>query len=903
MATYNLGTARGQVSINTSGVQAASKDLKNADIVLRQSGAALVNFGQTALKAFGYVVGVGAKFEKEMSFIQAVTNGTNEDMDKLRQTAIKLAKDGPFGPIALAQSFVELAKAGITAQEIVDGVGQAVTSLASAADITADQAGNIVVQTLAQFDLGAKDAVHAVDLIAGAANASIIEVSDFAATLKYAGPVAHALGISLDDLTTTISLLGQSGIKGSQAGTTLRQTMLNLSGATPKAIDRMKELGIVTAKGNNIFYDTKGNLKGLPEIFDLLGKSVAKLTEKQKTDALRDIFGVRQLPTVLFLLKQGKDKFAEFAETIGSTTALDVQNKRLDNLDGAIKRFKATLEAVLLGPAGPFQNMLKNVVNFGRRLLLAFDRLPKPLKTFIVGAVGVIGVLSILAGVFLLTIGNIVRAVRVVGELATAFSRLPGLIRGIVGANKALAASNTATSATFLTNPVFLVIAALVALGVILYVLYKKWAAFRKAVDDAWQSIQRIWDSILGGVRKANRAISDFLRNLGAKLTPALNKLKSAVTTAFNKVKEFFGSIKGDSIVNGLKRAGYAIQQFSNAVGRFFGRLPGLAKRALGATLKALGNLIAHLPSLLTKGLSALAYGVGYAIGFTIKQLIKLPGRFFEVAKKAVEYFRKGLSYLLPFLRDVFKNIWHIIVETVKVIKNAVVTLFREMFSFLKELLPNLIGWARSLGGGLFSNIMGWLRQLPGNVRGVFGAVFGYLKGLPGTFWSLGGRLARALIDGIMKVLRSLPSLIKDVFLSIVRGIGGFFRGLWDAGWKVGNNLYNGVKDGLDKHSPSNVERAFMDIENQGENTLRALRQQVTGLNRLVPAVVHANRPGGNAGSVTWNQHAPLIGSATIRNDQDIVKLAQEIRAQQAKAARGRGLTLANTPETLILGG
>src|SRR5690606_33352313 len=136
-AGYNLGTARGSVEIDTSGVGAASRDLRHAELTISQTGRSLWSFGKQALGAFAYVINIGAQFEKEMDFVQAATRATDKEIVQLKETAIALGKYGPYGPVELSESFRELAKAGIEVNEIVEGVGKAVVDLAGAADISA----------------------------------------------------------------------------------------------------------------------------------------------------------------------------------------------------------------------------------------------------------------------------------------------------------------------------------------------------------------------------------------------------------------------------------------------------------------------------------------------------------------------------------------------------------------------------------------------------------------------------------------------------------------------------------------------------------------------------------------------------------------------------------------------
>ena len=417
MAEYNLGTARGSIQIDTN-------DLKSADIALRGAGRSLVAFGALAIGAFGYVVGVGAQFEKEMSFVQAVTNASEADMKKLTDAAIELGKKGPFGPREVAAGFVDLAKAGLSAQEIIDGVGAAAVNLAAAGDIPFTQSAEVLVNILRAFNLPASEATKVIDSLAGAANASTVDIADMATSLTYAAAPAAALGVSVQDVNAALAILGNRGIKGSTAGTALRRVFINLAAPTAGVTKELKSLGIIAEDGTNKLFDSAGHLKTLPEVFQLLSNSMAGFNDQQKFAALNVIFGARAVNSALILMGQGAAGFNAIQEQIGQTTAADVAAKRMDNLAGAIKRFKAAMEAVFIKAGSPFQKFLQNVVELARKLVLGFGSLPKGLQTFLLGALGAVGILSLLAGGFLLTIGNIVRMIRVFGELGKAFGAI-----------------------------------------------------------------------------------------------------------------------------------------------------------------------------------------------------------------------------------------------------------------------------------------------------------------------------------------------------------------------------------------------------------------------------------------------------------------------------------------------
>src|ERR1044071_5958178 len=213
---------------------------------------ALTSVGQgMAVAGAGLAVGIGvavnaaADFERKLDYFGAVSNSTQEEYDAIRQKALELGKDTIYSAGQIADSFVELGKAGVSATDIIGGVGEGVAALGAAADIPLDTAATIITSAVQSFGLGADQAVEVADKLAGAANASIVDVQDLGVSLKYAGGVASALGIQFDDVNTALALLGKYGIRGSTAGTSLRQTLISLGGATAKAEGELKALGII----------------------------------------------------------------------------------------------------------------------------------------------------------------------------------------------------------------------------------------------------------------------------------------------------------------------------------------------------------------------------------------------------------------------------------------------------------------------------------------------------------------------------------------------------------------------------------------------------------------------------------------------------------------------------------
>src|SRR6478735_8947028 len=260
MAGDDLGTARGRVEIDTTGALASLALLRSESASsvgalntvgrsAQNMGAGIAGFGAAIVSGFAVAIEKTAELDQKLSYIRGITGLTDDQMQKLRQTTIKLGQDSAYTAAQVADGFTELAKGGASVDEIIGGVGEAMITLGQSSDISLDKAATALIAISETFNLLPKDAAHIADILQGGANASIISVEALGVTMKYVGAVSNSLGISMEDTATAIALLGNAGIRGSTAGTSLRRILLQLTPRTEKAADAMKELGIITADG------------------------------------------------------------------------------------------------------------------------------------------------------------------------------------------------------------------------------------------------------------------------------------------------------------------------------------------------------------------------------------------------------------------------------------------------------------------------------------------------------------------------------------------------------------------------------------------------------------------------------------------------------------------------------
>ena len=900
MPLNNLGTAQGSIKINTS-------DLKNADLALRSAGRGMIGFGALAIGAFGAIVREAANFEKEMDFVQAVTNATGDQMDALTQKAIELGKKSVYGPVQLSQAFVELAKAGASVEDIIGGVGEASVQLATAADVEIPFAGENLINILNTFQLGAGDAVRVADLLAGAANASSVELSDIVTTMRYAGPVAEALGISIEDVNTALSVLGRVGIKGSTAGTSLRFAMSHLIPDTKKATEAIQGLGLHIDESTGAvveFTDQDGSLKDLATIFQILQDKTKGLTDQQRVAAVNDIFGVRAMPSVLALMQAGEQGFSDLNDEINRTTAADVAAKRMDNLDGSIKRLKATLSAIMVEAGGPFQQTVKGWVDGLRNLLEAFSNLPGPVQTFLISALLVVGVLSLLAGGFLLTIGNMVRAVRVIGEIANAFTLFT---RGAQGAS----AANATLSAGILASPWFWLVVLIIAVAAAIYLLWTRSEKFRNFVKGFWEDLKN-WGKAIGSFFvDAWHSIVDFF----SQWDEWWGKIKQGASKAWDAVKGFVSDI------------GKAIKEFASGVWKDIADAVGVAWDAVAGFFSDIGKWFAGLPAIMgnaVKKAVATVIGwfkklswenVGHAIGFAIGRYIRLV--FYDMPKKTAE----GLIQVFNFFKSIFGQVLSFLGTWAANIASWVATTFVNfigtIWSFLSQIpgffinaftqalnwvigfAPQMLSWIYNLGLGILTNIVNFIQQIPGKFVEFFTSALNFLINKVPEFAGRAWDIGTGIFNGIINTITGIPQKIWDTLTNGVNMIKNMVTTAYNAAKDFGKGIWDGFKDGIGIHSPSYVEKALMAIDDQADSTMRGLNNTMRSLNRNASGLPVNNSALGLqspgqlvAASQAYNQNAPLVGTAVIRKDQDITTLARQLDKARAQRARGRGVKL-----------
>lgn len=254
--------------------------------------------GAVSAAIFAKSVQSFAKFQTELNVFQATAGATADQMRRVAEEASKLGRDITLPGVTAADAAAamsELARAGLSVRDSIAGA-RGVLELAAAAQISNADAATLAASALNAFGLEGEQAGHVADLLANAANAAQGSISEMGAALQQASAIARQVGFSLDDTVATLTLLARNGLRGSDAGTSLRTALSRLIAPTKQASD------LIAALGLNL-RDAQGNLR--PDIFAQFGEATENLTPAMRDMIAQTIAGQDAIRTFSIGAREG----------------------------------------------------------------------------------------------------------------------------------------------------------------------------------------------------------------------------------------------------------------------------------------------------------------------------------------------------------------------------------------------------------------------------------------------------------------------------------------------------------------------------------------------------------------------------------------------------------------------
>ncbi len=690
----------------------------------------LTNVGQkltlgitTPLAALGVVAyNTSANFEKTMNQVGVATNSAGGEMDQLKKLAVDMGNATVFSANDAADAMLELAKGGLTAAQIQAGALQATLTLATAGGLQLGDAAGYMSNALNMFGLDASKSTEVAAALAGGANASTASVESMGLALSQVGPSAKLAGLSLQDTTAVLAAFDNAGVKGQDAGTSLKMMLLNLIPTTDKQKEAMQKLGLS-------FVDAQGKILPIRDIAQQLQDKLSGLSQSQKQVALETIFGTDAFRAAAILMDQGSagvDKYV--AATSDQTQADKMAAATMEGKSGSIERLKGSMETFSKTLGDVIGPVVTSIIEKVTGLINKFSEMSPTAQKVVV----IVGLLAAAIGPLLLFLGLMANA--------------------IIGISTAMAIMNISL------GPLLIVVGIIAALAALAILVIKNW-------DSVKSFFLGVWDAIKKAFATAIDWIKEHWELLLVIMLGPFGLFIAEVIKHWDDIKNFVMGVFS-AIADAAQAAWNFISDVTYAVWNFI----------YNGIISPIVNLIVGLFNV---WLAVVTYifdvirGLALVVWWEIHDKIIAP-----VVGKLVDlfnFFQGVVTAVWDAIRDAALVAWNWIYD--KII-SPVINQLVGAFNFYKDIALGVWDVIKSVGSSVWGAIAGGFSWAWGQVTAIWNAAAGFF----GSVWnnvvssasSIAGGLANAFtsaFEGAKNIAKGAVNWMIDKINSVIKGV------------------------------------------------------------------------------------------------------------------------------------
>lgn len=327
-------------------------------------GAAAASAGITG--ALATSTAAGASFESQMSTVQAISQASESEMARLKALAKQMGIETKFSATEAGQGLEYMAMAGWDVDSMLAGL-PGIMNLAAASEEDLGQVSDIVTDAMTAFNLEASRSAEFADVLAQASARSNTDVAMMGQTFKYVAPVAGALGFSIQDTATAIGLMANAGIKGEQAGTSLRAIFSRIVKPTAEVEAAMRRIGLTVSNSD-------GSMRSLNEILRDLRAGFSGLSESERASTAASLAGQEAMSGMLALVSASDEDYKKLSDSIyhAKGAAEEMAGVRMDNLKGDVTLLKSSAEGAGIAIYEGLSEPLREGVQTGTEWLNSF---------------------------------------------------------------------------------------------------------------------------------------------------------------------------------------------------------------------------------------------------------------------------------------------------------------------------------------------------------------------------------------------------------------------------------------------------------------------------------------------------------------------------------------------------
>lgn len=747
--------------------KAAGKSIQRAGNTIQSAGKSLVKTVTAPIAGVGIAaVKTAADYESAMSNVKAVTGATGDEFEELEKMGLDLGASTAWSAKECADAMKYTGMAGWKAEETVSGL-KGILDLASASGTDLARTSDIMTDAISAFGDKAIDSAKYADTMTKAITSGNVSVDTLGESYKYCGAICGTMKYSVEEITASLTVMGDQGIKGSQAGTALKNAISNMAAPTNHMKAAMDDLNISITNQD-------GSMKSWGEVVKNLQSSFGGLTEKQQAAYAKQIFGKESMAGMLAIINTSTKEYNELSDAIKNSggAADETAKGMLANLNGQLTRLKGALEGAAITIGKKLSPYVATAVGWVRKATDWFNRLSDAQVTSIMKWAGIAAAI----GPCILVFGKVVTGV---GKVVSTFGKISGAI------------VNAGSIMGLLASPAGVVIGVLAAIAVAAVLVVKNWdkirpvimnvkewfvGTFGGTIKQAVTGFRTVFVAAMDGIKSIMPGVGQFVKSTLQAAVPVIRTIVSALAGALPKAIGIAKTV--------IKAVAPIIQTIFDTLGQMLPKVIGTVKtvvKSVAPVIQTLVGIISKAAPVIGNVFTSVFQKLGPVIktvGDTIKAAIPIVG---SLLSKAFAFVGNTIAKVMPAINTIVKTIGGALVFAIRK-ASPVVTKLAGVFS------------------AVFTKVFGIVSSIVRKLRPAFGVigtiVKSVMKVVQGTMVNAFSRVA-STISTVVGGIKAVFGGLMDVLSGVIDFISGVFTGNWSKAWEGVKGIFKGVCDAL----------------------------------------------------------------------------------------------------------
>lgn len=703
---------------------------------LQALGGNISSVGQKFLPVTGAVTALGAAavktaadFDSAMSQVAAVSGATGSDLEALREKAREMGANTKFSASEAAEAMNYMAMAGWKTGDMLSGI-EGIMNLAAASGEDLATTSDIVTDALTAFGLSASDSGHFADILAAASSNANTNVSMMGETFKYCAPIAGSLGFSAEDTAEAIGLMANAGIKSTQAGTSLRTIMTNLSGDVKICGASIGEVTVATSNAD-------GSMRDLSDILADCRLAFSGLSESEQAAAAESLVGKNAMSGFLALMNAGEGDINKLSSAIANCDgkSAEMAATMQDNLAGQLTILKSQLEELAISFGELLMPAIRAIVGWIQQFVDWLNGMDEGTKKTVV----TVALLAAALGPVLIVVGKVISAV---GTIMSIVPKIAGVINTVKTAFAAL-------NVTMLANPIVLIIAAIAALVAAFIYLWTHCEGFREFWIGLWENVKAAAVAVWNGLK-------DFF-------AAAWNGIVSVAQTVWNSLAAFFTGL-WDGMKNVVTTVVTAISDFLTAAWNTICSVISTVLTAIHTVVSTVWNGILSAVTTIVNGILSVISTVWNAIQTVVTTVVTAISGFLTGAWNGI---RTVITTVVNGIHGVVTSVWGAIQNAVVSIVNGIRSTVTNVWNSICSVVSSAVNGLKTAVGNAFTAMWNGIRStvsgIYNSIKSGFDQAVGFITGLASSAWNWGADIVNGIANGIRAAVGNVVDAVRSI--------------------------------------------------------------------------------------------------------------------------------------------